>query len=242
MNISCYNSIPGSPFAYWVTKNFLEIFSKSSSLMNYGETKQGLATGNNNLFLRYWFEVDFNKECFDATDSINAFYTGKKWFPYNKGGEYNKWYGNQDFVINWYCDGKEIKNYTKDGRVASVVRSPQYYFNQCLSWSKICSSSISFRYYPKGFIFDVAGCSIFAEDDETLYYLFGMLNSKTTQYILKVLAPTLNYEVGQISILPIIKNTNAFGCKYLVTNNISLKKKDWDSFEMSWNFKKHPLL
>ena len=242
MNISCYNSIPGNIVAYWVSKNFINIFSKCSSLINYCDAKQGLATGNNNLFLRYWFEVDSNTEYFGATDSISAFYTGKKWFPYNKGGEYNKWYGNQDFVINWSCDGKDIKNYTKDGKIASVIRSPQYYFNECLSWSKICSSSISFRYYPKGFIFDVAGCSIFAEDKETLYYLFGILNSNVTKYILSVLAPTINYEVGQISVLPIINNVNLCDSTKIVNNNILLKKKEYDSFETSWDFKKHPLI
>lgn len=238
MNSSTFNSLPNSIFAYWVSKSFVSIFSKSRPLSDYGEPKQGIATADNNRFLRQWFEVSAYKEYFSATDSINAFYTGKKWFPYNKGGEFRKWYGNQDYVINYYLDGKELKEFKN-----SVLRNPQFYFNESLSWSKVSGGNIAFRYYPNGFLFDVAGCSIFVDDDEKRRYINGIINSSVANFILKAISPTINYEVGQIANLPIIESLHSMmTVNEYVENNISICKEDWDSFEESWNFKKHPLI
>ena len=243
MNISTYNSLPNNIWAYWVSNKFVNIFSRSKPLSDYGDPKQGLATSDNNRFLREWYEVDINKECFDATDTINAFALGKKWFPYNKGGEYRKWYGNQDFVVNWENNGKEIRNIEKNGKIASRVQNSQYYFQQSISWSKISSGTIAFRYYPKGFLFDVAGCSIFIEDFDHRNYIHGLLNTNLVQYVLNALSPTLNYEVGQISSLPVILD---FSLENLISEKVeemkTVSKDEWDSFETSWCFKKHPLI
>lgn len=204
-------------------------------LSKIANPKQGLATGKNEQFVRLWYEVSQNKSYYTATDSIQAFYTGKKWFPYNKGGEFRKWYGNNDYVINWETNGKEVTKFN-----GSVIRNPNYYFFESISWSKISSGLIAFRYKPHGHVFDVAGCSIFCEHEQ-LMYLLGVVNSKVVMEIIKSIAPTLNYEVGQVASLPII-SANEEIVKEIVAKNIDASKNDWDSFETSWDFKKHPLI
>ena len=181
-------------------------------------------------------EVDFNKIGFSSKTCEESELTNKKWFPYNKGGSFRKWYGNQEYIINWEKNGDELKNFKK-----SVLRNSQFYFNESLSWSKISSGKIAFRYYPNGFIFDVAGCSIFLK--ENLNYIAGFLNSDICSNILDLISPTLNYEVGHISSLPIIINESKKDeIENIVLNNISLCENDWNDYETSWNFKKHPIL
>ncbi|MBR0404269.1 MAG: hypothetical protein IJI68_03560, partial [Eggerthellaceae bacterium] len=175
-----------------------------------------------------WFD------CPSAKDSIKS---GIRWFPYNKGGEYRKWYGNNDCVINWLNDGEDVKSYS-----GSVIRNPQCYFSPCISWSKISSGSIAFRYKPVGHIFDVAGTSIFA-DAESLVYLLGACNSSVVLRIASMLSPTLNFEVGQIATYPIVINEQEVNSvKGIVAQLISDSKTDWDAYEASWDFERHPLL
>ena len=238
MNISTYNSLPNNIWAYWVSNNLVGIFNSSSSLSNYADVKQGLSTADNDRFLKLWFEVNISNECFVATDSINAFALGKKWFAFNKGGEFRKWYGNQDYVINWNLDGVEIKKYDK-----SVIRNPQFYFLSSISWSKIATNSISFRIYPKGFIFDSAGCSLFPKKGEDSLYFLALLNSKVIQSILNAISPTINYVPGQIEMLPIIINRQLVKqVNELASYQVKISENDFDSFETSWNFKRHPLI
>jgi hypothetical protein len=213
----------------------IEVFRKGIKLGEIASPKQGLATGKNDRFVRQWFEVEINKLFFTATDSIQAMYTGKKWFPYNKGGAFRKWYGNNDCIINWENNGREISNFS-----GSVVRNPNYYFMEAITWSKISSGPISFRYKPNGHIFDVAGCSIFC-DRERLIYLLGAVNTNVILKIIKSVAPTLNYEVGQVASIPIIFAEEE-KVRNIVEENIKLSKSEWDSFEESWDFKKHPLI
>ena len=238
MNISCYNSIPSNIIGYWLSKKTIDNFSKGKSLSEYADARNGFTTGNNDLFLRLWHEVSIEKVQFNSTDTIQAFYTGKKWFPYNKGGEYRKWFGNQSYVINWQYDGKDIKKY---GHL--VPRSYNYMFFEAISWSKISSGSISFRFFPQGFMFDVAGLSLFLKEDSTIdkKYLLAFLNSSVCQYYLSAMSPTLNYETGQISNLPIIE-FDSQGLNGKIEKSVSDVKDDWDKFETSWNFKKHPLI
>ena len=238
MNISCYNSIPSNIIGYWLGKKTIDNFLKGKPLSEYADARNGFTTGNNDLFLRLWYEVSIEKIQFNSTDTIQAFYTGKKRFPYNKGGEYHKWFGNQYFIINWQNDGKDIKKY---GHL--VPRSYNYMFFEAISWSKISSGPISFRFFPQGFMFDVAGLSLFLKDDSTINkkYILAFLNSSVCRYYLSAMSPTLNYETGQISNLPIIKfdSQNLNG---KVEKSVSDVKDDWDKFETSWNFKKHPLI
>ena len=230
-----FDKIPGSPIAYWIDNNLISCFN-NTNLSSMGNIKVGLQTGENDRFLRYWFEVDFNKIGFSSKTCEESELTNKKWFPYNKGGSFRKWYGNQEYIINWEKNGNELRNFKK-----SVLRNSQFYFNESLSWSKISSGKIAFRYYPNGFIFDVAGCSIFLK--ENLNYIAGFLNSDICSNILDLISPTLNYEVGHISSLPIIIDESKMDkIENIVLNNISLCENDWNDYETSWNFKKHSIL
>lgn len=240
-----FSKIPGSPIAYWLSSAFTKIFETGHILKVDGDTRQGMATSDNNRFLRLWYEIDYGKLGIGFQNSKDAEKSKKKWFPYNKGGEFRKWYGNIDFIINYEYDGFEVKSYAESlyKSVTRTIKSISEYFKPCLSWSKISSGSIAFRYYPEGFIFDVAGCCIFYKDTLKMLYDFGFLNSKISKAILSAISPTLNYEAGHIASLPIIDDMeHSTNIKAFVTDNIDIEKCDWDSFETSWDFKKHPLI
>lgn len=238
-----FAEIPGTPIVYWAGNAAINAFREGVPVSKIGQPRQGLATGENARFVRQWWEVGLNREWFDCpslSDSINS---QIKWFPYNKGGEYRKWYGNNDCVVNWENDGHEIRNFTDDkGKQLSRPQNTQCYFKPCITWSKISSGSIAFRFKPAGHIFDVAGTSIFAEEQQ-LKYLHGACNSSVILQIAGMLSPTLNFEVGQIATYPIIvdsmRENEIFA---LVDENYLLSKSDWDSTETSWDFDRHPLV
>lgn len=244
-NVNDFKKIPGTPIVYWASNKYFEIFKKSIVLKKDGDTRQGMATSDNDRFLRLWHEIDYNKLGLNMKNAVEALESKMKWFPYNKGGHFRKWYGNIDYVINYENDGYELKKYAEFlyNSVTRTIKSISEYFKQCISWSKISSGSIAFRYYPNGFIFDVAGCCIFYNDEVTMFYQCAFLNTKVVKSILDMISPTLNYEAGHIAKLPIIKNDNyLYKIVNFVKENIYISKQDWDSFETSWNFKKHPLL
>lgn len=236
-NMNSLKRIPGQEIGYWLSDKMLDVFNKSQKLIDIANPSQGLATGDNNRFIRLWMEVDSNNLYLNCKNHDDASSSNKKWFPYNKGGFYRKWYGNNDFVINWFKDGHELKGFN-----GSVIRNPNYYFKESITWSKISSASIAFRYKNEGHIFDVAGTSIFG-NHEDLLYLLGLNNSIVINKILGMLSPTLNFEVGQIAQIPVIKN-DFFSKKVseLVNRNIEISKQDWDYDETSWDFLKHPIL
>ena len=236
MNLSVYDTLPNNIIAYWVSENFVNIFKKSTPLFNYCEPKKGLSTGNNDLFLRLWHEVDLNKVFFDATDYISAFASGKKWFPINKGGSFRKWYGNNDFVINYETNGKELKKYS-----GSVIRNESYYFNESITWSMLSSSTLGTRFSPKGKIFEGAGPSLFIDEDK-IDYILGLLSTKVAVSFVKSLNPTLNINISDIGNIPIVDINSNFDVATISKENVELSKEEWDSFEESWDFKKHPLL
>ena len=227
-----FSKIPGSPIAYWLNANEYLLFENNKKLKEYGDCNNGFTTGNNDLFLRLWFEI--------ANDDIalhNQNNKEYKWFPYNKGGNFRKWYGNNDYLINWFNQGQDIKKY---GHL--VPRSMKYQKKKSISWSKISSGSCSFRMKDEGTMFDVAGLSLFPFDNSTFDYLLAFLNTKLVNSFLQALSPTLNYETGQISSLPIILKYDDKRILNLSENNISISKSDWDSFETSWDFTVHPLI
>ena len=239
-----FSKIPGSPVAYWASNALMSDFCDSTSLSKIAYPRQGMATTNNGKFLRQWYEVAVKKIGFSLTDEKDT--VGQyKWFPYNKGGEYRKWYGNNDYVVNFQNKGEEVCAYIDShsavdhkGRVINRDR----YFKPSVTWSKISSGNIAFRYKPHGFIFDVAGTSIFG-DERTLNNLMGLLNSNVILSVLGCLSPTLNYEVGHICSIPVMSNIiNSQVIFSIVQSNINISKSDWDSFETSWDFKKHPLV
>ena len=238
-----YSKVPGSPLAYWMSPRMIELF-RYPQIENYVLFRQGMATSDNKRFLRLWFEVSQLNSCYSARDLESARESKCKWFAYNKGGTYRKWYGNTDYVVNWENDGYEMKAFTATLPQGMNVRlnSREYYFKECYSWSKISTGQISFRYYPSGFVFDVAGCCVFECGTHLKYYL-GLSNSVITGTFVSCLSPTLNFELEHLKKVPVVINTNKEQrVDSIVDCNITLAKQDWDSFEISWNFKKHPLI
>lgn len=233
-----FKKIPGSPIAYWVSDKIREAFENNKKLGEVGEAKQGLATADNNRFLRLWNEVNYNKIGFGMENSQEALESNKKWFPFNKGGEYRKWYGNQEYLVNWENDGYEIKNfYDNNGKLRSRPQNTEYYFRKSISWSKVSSGTFSMRFYPKGFIFADAGMSLFTENLTTF---LSLCNSTIFKFCLGAISPTLNFEVGHIVKLPIKEILDEKIKKQintLVQQNIDIAKEEWDSRETSWDFK-----
>ena len=238
-----YKKMPGAQIVYWASNTIISAFSNNQSIDEYVLFRQGMATSDNNRFLRLWFEVEENKSNYTATDIDDAKKSQKKWFAYNKGGEYRKWYGNNNYVVNWENDGEEMKAFTATLPQGMNVRlkSREYYFKECYSWSKIASSNISFRYYPRGFAFDVAGCCVFNTGDN-LYYYLGLSNSVVTKSLVSYISPTINYELDHLRRIPIIINDDKkTTIDFLVEECITISKDEWDSYETSWNFQKHEL-
>lgn len=234
--------IPGSPIAYWISSKLLSAFQVGRPLSPVASPCVGLQTGDNGRFLRLWFEVCNQNISFDCVSIEDSLTRATRWFPYNKGGEYRKWYGDNDYIVNWENDGYEIRNFKDEkGKLRSRPQNTQYYFRESASWSKISSGPISFRYKPFGFVFDVAGTSVFSNNRRELIYILSVCNSKVIMSILRAMSPTLNYEVGQIATLPIIKS-NELEIDTLTNEAVKQSKADWDSFETSWDFKAHPLV
>lgn len=236
-----FSKIPGSPVAYWVSDSLLNAFVKGTYLGALAESKQGLATADNNRFLRLWYEVENDKVCYSCKNTEESKNDLYKWYPYNKGGEFRKWYGNNDYIVNWENDGFEIRNFTDGkGKVRSRPQNTQFYFRESFSWSLVSSGVAAFRYKPTGHIFDVAGMSCFAPR-EKLFYLLALCNTKVVTSILEIVAPTINYQCGDIANIPVIGMSNKV-IGETVEKNIAVSKSDWDSFETSWDFKRHPLV
>lgn len=230
-------ALPGARLAYWLSPALTQAFTMGKPLGEVAEPKVGLQTGDNARFLRQWFEVSRSRTCFDADSRETAATCGAKWFSYNKGGEYHKWWGNQEHVVNWERDGAELWDF----RPRSVIRNPGSYFKSAISWSKVSSGSPAFRYYPMGFIYDVAGTSIFTNTRSHTLEILGFTNSHTCELMLKAVAPTLNFEVGQIASLPVAENLNS-NAVTLADNLVRLSRNDWNAYETSWDFQTSPLI
>lgn len=243
-----FDYIEDSPIAYWVPQKLFDIFHTAKQIEDYGDARVGMQTGENDKFVRLWEEVNFLDLCTDASSSETAQESGKKWFPYNKGGEFRKWYGNNDWIVDWYNDGQNIKedklyklSIGKCLPSNSKPKNMQYYFRPSITWSKVSSGTIAFRYKPAGHIFDIAGASIFTTQD-MIRYLHGYCNSVVAMFIAFVLSPTINYEAGTVSKFPVVVDkTQKAIIEELVSDSIELSKQDYDSFETSWDFKRNPL-
>ena len=244
---SNFSKIPGSPVAYWVSKNAVQAFETQKALGAIAEPKQGLATTDNNRFVRAWSEVDFNKIGFSYSRE-KAAESGIKWFPLNKGGEFRKWYGNNDFIVNYQHDGAEIKasvlsKYTYLKTPDFVVKNQQYYFCENGTWSAISSGKISVRYSPKGFIISNAGMAIFCES-RLLRYIIAFMNSVcVSDELLGVINQTLNFNAGDIEKLPLAFSDKMESIVISLSDDcIAKEKSNWDSYETSWDFKRNPLV
>lgn len=229
-----FEKIPGCPIGYWVSEKILTRFARNLALSAVCKPTQGLATADNARFLRYWHEVNLEKIGFGMKSAEEAKESGLKWFPYNKGGNQRRWYGNQTHVVNWENDGEEIKSFK-----GAVIRNPDCYFKSSLSWSDISSTSNSFKVYPDGFIFDVCGMSCFNIPNRI--NLLGVLNTKFIAVVAKILNPTMHFQIGDFKKLPYLK-IDKDGFNNLVSQNIAISKLDWDSHETSWDFQQNELI
>ncbi|MFC2623330.1 MAG: BREX-1 system adenine-specific DNA-methyltransferase PglX [Propionibacterium acidifaciens] len=229
-------TLPEKSIAYWLSPAMLRVFAEGSPLGEIAAPKQGLATADNSRFLRHWFEVSRDKSCFTAASREEAAASGAKWFPHLKGGAFRKWWGNQEYVINWEHDGKELWDF----RPRAVVRNPDSYFKPAISWSNVSSGEPSFRYYEHGSIFGHVGQAFFPA--QNLEILLGLSNSSICRSLLGVLSPTLHFEAGQLSDLPVIEVSEFERDSMAVNRLIGIFRADWNSYETSWDFTSSPLM
>lgn len=229
-----FSKIPGSPVAYWVSEKIFDCFANFEKIDDVANPRQGLATGNNEKFLRLWYEVSNEDIKFDAVSLDDFFETNRKYIPYNKGGSFRKWFANMEFIIRF-----DRKHYGILGTVGNHLPSRDFYFKESITWSKVTSGGLSMRYIPHGSAFDVAGCSIFC--DRNIMYMLGFVNSCVMQNLMNVLSQTLNYEVGSVKQIPIIYK-DVEKIESIVKENVSISKEDLVSYESHFEFEKHPLV
>ncbi|MGL0822826.1 BREX-1 system adenine-specific DNA-methyltransferase PglX [Vibrio vulnificus] len=231
-----FDKVPGSPIAYWVHEEVRDKFELLPQMADNYSAVVGLQTSDNNRFARLWHEISLE----DFALHTEPFNSNKKWYPFNKGGEYRKWYGNHDFVVNWADSGYEIKNFKdNNGKLKSRPQNTSKYFQPHVSWSKISSGTFNCRYFPTNFIFADAGISAFPKKEGSLLSLLGILNSDVSPYILSAISPTLNFEAGDVAkmITPSISSET----ETIVKKLINLSKEDWDFFEESWCFNRNKI-
>lgn len=229
--------IPGNPLAYWVSNTVRDLF-KLTKMDDLASPRAGLATGDNYIFQRYWHEPSIGTIKFNAK-SIADTHT-QKWYPCHSGGEYRKWYGNHEIIVNWHEDGKEIRNFkTNLGKLRSRPQNTSFFFKEGITWNKISVSFFSARYRPYGFIFDDTGRSAFPNNHKDVYLLLSFLSSNVAEFFLKILNPSMSFTSGDLSSLPITKIDQE---KMVVVELIKKHKSDWDAFETSWDFQSLPWL
>lgn len=239
----CFDMIPGEPIAYWFSERLLRVF-KNQTLSDVAKPRQGLATGDNDTFLRLWPEVIIRRIGFGYQSRSDAKKSGAKWFPCNKGGGYRKWYGNNDYIVNWENDGFEIRNNCdKNGKLKSRPQNVDFYFREGITWSTIASGNLAMRYSPVGHMFETKGSVCFPNNKSQLLYLLGLTNTPIVSTILSVLSPTLDFHEGPLGKVPVIINGDYFkSVSERVNECIEVAKGDWNSFETSWDFESHPLV
>lgn len=240
-----FSYIPGSPIAYWASKKVRNIFNNNKSVGVVSKPRQGMKTLDNNRFIKSWYELNRNLISFDSTSLDTAKNSKKKWFPINHGGGFRKYYGNNESVVNWENDGFEMKQLAveKYNSVTRTITNIEFYFREGLTWTAITGGALSVRDFNKGFLFSNAGFCMF--ECENKNYMNGLLNSKVSRMLLKVLSPTLNFNVRDINNIPYIEvedSNKEQEINDLVLKCINISKSDWDSFETSWDFKVHPLV
>lgn len=236
-----FKQIPGTPIAYWASDALLSMFVTSASLKEISEPKQGLATADNERFLRLWWEPCHSAIGFDCASREAAKKTHLKWFPMTKGGEFRRWYGNLVYVVNWEDDGREIRNFVVDGKLKSRPQNLESYFKPGLSWSAISSGSFAMRRSDSGIIPNAKGPCCVVLAPEKANYLLAVSNTSVFMRMLEFISPTLDYSQGPLGKVPVplVRGT---GAEAISENNVSLSRADWDTFETSWNFKRNPLV
>ena len=238
-----FKKIPGSPIAYWASEDILKIFNSFDKLSLLVKTREGLTTGSNEKFLRLWQEVDLNNIGFNIRNNNEAYQSQKKFFPYIKGGEFRRWSGNREYIVNWYNDGEEVKHLidSDTGRIRSHNYNGQYGFQSGFTWSGISSGTFAVRFVPSGYMFDAKGPMGFIIDKSNSKKILAFLNSSITNHFIRMLAPTMDFKLGHILNLPIIKDSyNTLDI--LVEKAIELSTYDWNSYETAWDFTRNPII
>lgn len=232
-----FEKIPGSPIAYWASEKLLEAFSNGTKMSDVAEPRVGLQTGDNEKYIRLWWEVENEKIKYDNETLEETIDNGYKWYPYNKGGARRQWFGNYDYVVNWENNGVEIRNFKN-----AVVRNPTTYFKEAITWSLITSGGFSIRYREKGSIFDVSGMSAFFDNGQDIKYILGLMSSKLSDYVFKILNPTVSLQVGDFKNFPVIEDEDVKReVLPVVEECLAISKYDWNTFETAWDFTANPL-
>ena len=241
-----FSNIPGKIYGYWISSKVLTHLSTNEKLAKYGKAKQGLATTDNKLYLRLWQEVKFDAIDFTCPDCKATIERRKKWYPYNKAGSYRKWSSINEYVVNYQNDGLEIKaavmkKYPYLNNPGFVVKNTDSYFMQGITWNDVSTGDFCCRFVPKGFIYDASGPMFFSNKD---YLMMGYFNSRVFQIFANIICQGLHYSTGHIPEIPYVDydNENKNRVNGLVEQNVCLSTEDWDSFETSWDFEKHPLV
>lgn len=232
-----FTKIPGAPIAFWVSERIRDLFSSEPPLAEKLEAKQGVATADNGRFLRQWWEPNQAATIFNATSDAEVTKLSKKWVSYNKGGDFRRWYGNQEFVVNWEDSGRDLYEF----RPKSVIRNPDYFFKRSVSWSDVTSGGSAFRLYPKGFIFDSTGHSAFCDGEYGDHQLLCYANTKIAQDLFNIINPTIHLHVGYFKSLPALHIPDP-DAQRIAGTSVKLSKADWDAYETSWDFTTLPLL
>ena len=239
---SSFEAIPGSPIAYWISLSTLSAFTKYKPMRHYARTSKGLITGDNDEFFRLWWEISHSKIGFEIASNEQSIESGLEWFPLNKGGKFRKWYGNNEFVIHWANDGQAVHKHAKETGHHSQDYDSKLKFKDNISWSDISSGLANFRYRHNE-LSDHKGMPLLPITIP-LKYCLGFLNSSTCAHFLSFLSPTLSCNIGEVEKLPVNVANEATEKRIeeIVSSQIADANEDWNSFEESWNFAKHPLI
>lgn len=236
-------SIPGAPIAYWVSTHFIDLFKHEKNIKQIARARSGAKTGNNDLFLRYWWEIDEQKMSVSTDNYDECCKSEQKWYPHNKGGAYRNWYGNRELVINFYHGGEQIKENGLKTGASYDINATDVYFHQGITWTALTISKNSFRFSPVGCVFDSnKGPMLFATKEEA-YYLLALLISPVAHMTFQVLNSSVSLQNGDVDKLPVIfENQKKENIIEMSKQNVGLSKTEWDSFEISWDFQRHPFL
>ncbi len=240
-----FAAIPGSPIVYWLSEKMLGVWPAGVPLSTISEPRQGLITGDGESFVRLWWESSCSQTSFVAESRLAAKVSRARWFPYNKGGEYRKWYGNHEYLVNWEDDGRAVRTLGTEsgGRARSRPQNVDYYFKPTVSWSNVSSGSPAFRIFPAGFIAaGSTGDGVYPNDEDTSMSLLGILNSSVAEAILAATSPTLTFNVGTIAALPVVQTDDNRTVAWSTRRLVAQSQDDWNSIETSWDFSANPLV
>lgn len=239
-----FEKIPGCPVAYWVSEEAVGIFDNYPIFDNIVTTRAGMITGNNDIFIRLWHEISRTKMLVECDNRDKAIDSKMKWFPYSKGGAFRRWYGNNEYVVDWYNDGYNMRNFKdSSGKIPAHAFNLEYIFRENICWNSLSSYIFSARHSERGFLYDASGSFASCGSSENILYYLAFLNSNAAFHYLSAINPTMNFQKGNVGALPVIVNeADKPDVDKTVINNISLSRTDWDAFETSWDFKVHPLI